>query len=67
MVFIGKIEAEQGDDWVVYHTGPDTRTGQPGIVKKLRLKDLLMHPNKRWHPIAGNRYFLGFYRWKILE
>lgn len=50
---------------VVYHTGP--HANEPGIVKKLRLQDLNLHPNKRWHPIAANPYFLGIYRWKILD
>jgi len=54
-----------GGGWVVYHTGPDGK--HPGIVKKLRLSDLMKHPNKRWHPSEDNPYFLGFYRWAILE
>jgi uncharacterized protein YfaT (DUF1175 family) len=60
---IGKLD--QKDDWVIYHTGPDEK--DPGIVKKIRLSDLMKHPNKRWHPIETNQYFLGFYRWKILN
>jgi uncharacterized protein YfaT (DUF1175 family) len=51
--------------WVIYHTGPDGNN--PGIVKKLRLSDLAKHPNKRWHPSKDNPYFLGFYRWAILD
>lgn len=53
------------DAWVVYHTGPHGNAA--GIVKKLRLSDLTLHPNKRWRPIEANPYFLGFYRWKILD
>lgn len=49
---------------VVYHTGP--RGTSPGIVKILRLSDLAIHPNNRWHPVESNPYYLGVYRWKIL-
>ncbi len=52
------------DRRVVYHTGP--RAGKPGIVKILRLSDLLLHPNSRWHPVESNPYFLGVYRWKFI-
>jgi hypothetical protein len=68
MVFIGNDnigDFRKIDDWVIYHTGQDENNA--GIVKKIRLKDLQKHPNKRWHPIFSNPYFLGFYRWKILE
>lgn len=53
-----------GNRQTVYHTGPDGN--HPGIVKALSLSDLASHPNPRWHPVASNPYFLGFYRWKIL-
>lgn len=64
MIFLGG-NARIGNDWIVYHTGPHGNA--PGIVKKLRLSYLSIHPNKRWHPIHANPYFLGVYRWKILE
>jgi uncharacterized protein YfaT (DUF1175 family) len=60
---IGKID--KSDDWVIYHTGPDEKN--PGMVKKIKLSDLRNHPNKRWRPIQTNPYFLGFFRWKILD
>jgi uncharacterized protein YfaT (DUF1175 family) len=53
-----------GSGVTIYHTGPDG--DKPGIVKKLSLAQLAQHPNPRWHPVAGNPYFLGFYRWRIL-
>ena len=53
------------EDAVVYHTGP--RDDKPGVLKKVRLADLLKHPDERWHPAPENRYFLGYYRWKILD
>jgi len=53
-----------GGDRTVYHTGPDG--DDPGIVKQMTLAQLAAHPNPRWHPVAENPYFLGFYRWRIL-
>jgi uncharacterized protein YfaT (DUF1175 family) len=53
-----------GNGMTVYHTGPDG--DKPGIVKRLSLAQLAAHPNPRWHPVAENPYFLGFYRWRIL-
>jgi len=53
-----------GNRQTIYHTGPDG--DNPGIVKALSLSDLAAHPNPRWHPVASNPYFLGFYRWRIL-
>ncbi len=53
-----------GNGRTVYHTGPSG--DDPGIVKSLTFAQLAVHPNPRWHPVASNPYFLGFYRWKIL-
>jgi len=53
-----------GNGVTVYHTGPDG--DDPGIVKRMTLAQLAGHPNPRWHPVASNPYFLGFYRWRIL-
>lgn len=49
---------------VVYHTGP-TEEGA-GKISRSTLHDLARHRDPRWRPIAGNRAFLGFFRWKIL-
>jgi hypothetical protein len=66
MIFIGAPRRPPSfDDCVIYHTGP--RDDKPGVLKKVRLADLLKHPDARWHPAPENRYFLGYYRWKILE
>lgn len=80
MIFLGTASRashasrEEGgaNDWVVYHTGGSTPgpAGQPverGVMKKVRLAELRLHPDPRWHPRAGNRHFLGFYRLKILD
>ena len=40
MVFVGRSHFEdEGDDWVVYHTGP--LDGGPGEVRKVRLSTLV--------------------------
>ncbi|MEO8678597.1 MAG: DUF1175 family protein [Vicinamibacterales bacterium] len=61
MVFVGRsfFEAD-GDDWVVYHTGP-TATG-PGEVRKARLSTLAQHPAPRWRPLVSNPQFIGVFR-----
>jgi uncharacterized protein YfaT (DUF1175 family) len=61
MVFVGRsFFEEQGDDWVVYHTGPSDEG--PGEVRKLRLSTLLAHPAPRWRPVASNPNFVGLFR-----
>jgi len=66
MIYIGDWHRPPSmQDFVIYHTGP--RDHDAGILKRVRLLDLSNHPDERWHPIAENPYFLGFFRWKILE
>lgn len=61
MVFVGRsfFEAE-GDDWVVYHTGP-IENG-PGEVRKVPLSTLAQHPSPRWRPLVSNPQFIGAFR-----
>ena len=54
-----------GNGLVVYHTGFSPEDG--GEVRLLSLETLRKHPDPTWHPDENNRYFLGFYRWKILD
>jgi uncharacterized protein YfaT (DUF1175 family) len=65
MIFVGHSSFGPGDDWVVYHTGPDGNW--PGEIRRVRLSLLLRHPDPRWRPLPGNRNFLGVYRWNILR
>lgn len=65
MIFVGRSNFSSGDDWVVYHTGPDG--SWPGEMRRVQLSFLLRHPDPRWRPLAGNRNFLGIYRWNILR
>lgn len=52
-------------EWVVYHTGPIGN--KAGEIRRVRLQDLLQHPDARWRPLAANANFLGVYRWNILR
>ncbi len=66
MVFVGASAFERdGRDWLVYHTGPDTR--DPGEVRKVRLTDLVRHPAPRWRPLAANASFVGVFRLVVLH
>lgn len=65
MIVVGRSLFEgEGDDWVVYHTGPIG--DEPGEVRKVRLKDLLRHPAPRWRPDATNPAFVGVFRLSLL-
>ncbi len=65
MVFIGRSSFDvEGDDWVVYHTGPID--DGPGEVRKVRLQDLARHPSARWRPVASNPRFIGVFRLAVL-
>jgi hypothetical protein len=80
MVFVGRSQFEtEGDDWVVYHTGPldggpgdpSTGSGSPraksrGEVRKVRLSTLTQHPAARWRPLASNPNFAGIFRLVML-
>ncbi len=52
-------------DWVVYHTGPIGK--QRGEMRRMKLSDLLVHPDARWRPLAENSNFLGVFRWNVLR
>jgi len=70
MVFIGRSRlADAGEPVVVYHTGPigEGRAAKPGEMRRATVTQLLQHPDPRWRPLAGNRNFLGVYRWNILR
>ena len=65
MVFVGRSHFEtEGDDWVVYHTGP--LDGGPGEVRKVRLSTLMQHPAPRWRPLGSNPNFVGVFRLVML-
>jgi len=65
MVFVGRSHFDpDGDDWVVYHTGP--LDGGAGEVRKVQLSTLAQHPAARWRPIASNPNFIGVFRLGLL-
>ncbi|MEQ1758010.1 MAG: DUF1175 family protein [Vicinamibacterales bacterium] len=65
MVFVGRsLFDEDGQDWVVYHTGPSPEG--PGEVRKVRLRDLMQHPSERWRPLGSNPRFVGVFRLAVL-
>lgn len=65
MIFVGRSRFGEGNQWLVYHTGPDGKW--PGEIRRVRLTSLLAHPNARWRPEISNPNFLGVYRWNILR
>jgi uncharacterized protein YfaT (DUF1175 family) len=66
MIFVGASQITgDADEWVVYHTGPDTIG--PGEIRRLHVQELLHHPFPRWRPLPENPAFLGIYRWNILR
>ncbi|MEO7155978.1 MAG: DUF1175 family protein, partial [Vicinamibacterales bacterium] len=65
MVFVGRSPFEsEGDDWVVYHTGP--LEGGTGEIRKVRLATLAQHPAPRWRPVTANPNFVGVFRLTFL-
>ena len=66
MIVVGRSFFEDdGDDWVVYHTGPSDEG--PGEVRKARLDTLARHPSPRWRPLAANPRFVGVFRLAALH
>jgi uncharacterized protein YfaT (DUF1175 family) len=66
MLYMGEsmIEPQDGIEYVLYHTGPDGDS--PGEMRRRTVRDMLRHPEARWHPVPVNPAFLGVYRWKIV-
>jgi uncharacterized protein YfaT (DUF1175 family) len=57
-----------GTPMLLYHTGPEGSgaTRQPGEIRRVRLDDLLHHPEPDFRPLSENPAFLGLYRWRLL-
>jgi len=65
MIYLGKSYFAEGDQWVIYHTGP---TGKDrGEIRRVTVDDLNRHPDARWRPVPQNPAFLGVFRWNILR
>ena len=67
MAFVGP-DAD-GTPVLVYHTGREGSgaSRDPGDMRRLRLDELLHHPDPEFRPQPENPAFLGLYRWKVLE
>ena len=57
-----------GQPVLLYHTGPEGTglTRKDGEIRRVRLDDLLHHPDADFRPLPENPAFLGLYRWKVL-
>ena len=57
-----------GTPMLLYHTGPEGSgaTRQEGELRRVRLEDLLHHPEPDFRPLPENPAFLGLYRWRLL-
>jgi uncharacterized protein YfaT (DUF1175 family) len=57
-----------GQPVLLYHTGPEGSgaTRSEGEVRRVRLDELLHHPNPDFRPLPENPAFLGVFRWKVL-
>ena len=57
-----------GTPMLLYHTGPEGSAGdaRPGEVRRVRLDELMHHPDPDFRPLPENPAFLGVYRWKLL-
>jgi uncharacterized protein YfaT (DUF1175 family) len=65
MVWLGPSQIDHSPGpWLLYHTGPEGSS--PGQVKRVKVTEMLLHPEPRWRPVPGNSNFLGVYRWNIL-
>jgi len=65
MIFLGPSNFGDGDQWVIYHTGPSSKDA--GEIRRVTIEDLKQHPDARWRPVPQNPAFLGVYRWNILR
>lgn len=57
-----------GAPMLLYHTGPEGSGAnrQAGEIRRVRLDDLLHHPDPEFRPLPENPAFLGLYRWRLL-
>jgi uncharacterized protein YfaT (DUF1175 family) len=57
-----------GAPMLLYHTGPEGSGSrqQPGELRRVRLDELLHHPEPDFRPLSENPAFLGLYRWQLL-
>lgn len=60
------MRGEKGGPFLLlYHTGPTH--GTRGRIKRISVNDLIEWQDERWHPVESNPYFMGVYRFKIIN
>jgi hypothetical protein len=59
---------QDGQPVLLYHTGPENSgaTKSEGEVRRVRLDELMHHPEPDFRPLPENPAFLGVFRWKVL-
>jgi uncharacterized protein YfaT (DUF1175 family) len=69
MIYLGPSQFGEGDEWLIYHTGPShSSSGNDlGELRRVTVDELMQHPYARWRPVPQNAAFLGVYRWNILR
>lgn len=57
-----------GQPVLLYNTGPEQSgaSAKEGETRRVRLDELLHHPDADFRPLPENPAFLGVYRWKVL-
>jgi hypothetical protein len=57
-----------GMPMLIYHTGREQSglSRDAGEMRRVRLGDLLRHPDPDFRPLQENPAFLGVYRWRVL-
>jgi uncharacterized protein len=57
-----------GTPVLIYHTGGEgsAHSRDAGDMRRVRLSELLQHPDPAFRPQPENPAFLGVYRWKVL-
>jgi uncharacterized protein len=57
-----------GQPVLLYNTGPENSgaSAKEGEMRRVRLDELMHHPDPEFRPLPENPAFLGVFRWKVL-
>jgi uncharacterized protein YfaT (DUF1175 family) len=57
-----------GQPMLLYHTGPEQhgQTQRKGEIRRVRVDELMHHPDPAFRPSTENPAFLGLFRWRVL-
>jgi hypothetical protein len=58
-----------GTPILLYHTGPEGSISLKveGEIRRVRVDELMHHPDPEFRPLPENPAFLGVYRWAVLS